>query len=291
MTKLQLIRLGFQALGPIAPAAAGRLAERLWLGTHRSPVPEWERQVLGDPRVEHIRVEGNTVVTYRWGSGDNVLLAHGWNGRTGQLGGFVAPLTERGYRVIGFDAPGHGQSSGNRTSILQFTQVMQEIVARHGPLRAVLGHSFGGMCAAFAMDAGLPAERAVCVASPSSMAWLMRRFARYLELPAPVLRDLQRRAEQRIGKGNWQRLANGEQASNLEQPALIVHDRNDDVVPWRQGRDFAESWPGARFVCTRGLGHRRILRDPAVVQEVVRFIVDEPEPVSRFNPVNTDVET
>ena len=275
---LQLIRFGFRALGPIVPVAAGTLAERLWLGTQRFPEPNWERRVLDRAQVGDTRVEGQRVVTYRWGSGDNVLLAHGWNGRTGQLGAFVAPLTEQGFRVIGFDAPGHGRSPGVQTSIVQITQVMQEIVVRYGPLRAVVGHSFGGLCAAFALDAGLAAERAVCVASPASMGWLMRRFARHLALPVPVMRDLQRRAAQRIGNQSWQRLSTGKQASRLAQPALIVHDHDDEIVPWRQGRAFAESWPGARFVSTNGLGHRRILRDPAVVQEVVRFVVDELAP-------------
>jgi hypothetical protein len=36
---------------------------------------------------------------------------------------------------------------------------------------------------------------------------------------------------------------------------------------------IAAAWPGARWLMTRGLGHRRILRDPATVQAVVDFIV------------------
>ena len=77
---------------------------------------------------------------------------------------------------------------------------------------------------------------------------------------------------------NWQCLSTGDQASRLKQPALIVHDHDDIMVPWPQGKAFAASWPGAHFFSTRGLGHWRILRDPAVVQEVVRFVVGKPDP-------------
>ena len=269
---VQVLRLGFRTLGPVAPVTAGGLAERRWLRTHRSRESPWEQVILGSAHTEAISVEAHTVVTYRWGKGDNVLLAHGWNGRTGHLGAFVAPLVERGYQVIGFDAPAHGRSSGARTSILEITRTMQAIAAVHGPFQAILGHSFGGMCAAFALDAVFPARGAVCVASPASMAWLMRRFARYLELPSPVVHDLQQRAARRIGNEGWQRLLAGDQASRLDHPALIIHDHQDDVFPWQQGKAFAQSWPRARFLSTVGLGHRRILRDPAVIEEVVRFV-------------------
>ena len=38
------------------------------------------------------------------------------------------------------------------------------------------------------------------------------------------------------------------------------------------GAAVAASWLGAELVTTRGLGHRRILRDPAVVLRVAEFL-------------------
>ena len=78
-----------------------------------------------------------------------------------------------------------------------------------------------------------------------------------------------------LGLESWQRLFSGAQAATLEHPALIIHDHDDDVVPCRQGQAFAQSWPRARILSTRGLGHRRVLRDPTVVQEVVRFVAGD----------------
>jgi pimeloyl-ACP methyl ester carboxylesterase len=55
-------------------------------------------------------------------------------------------------------------------------------------------------------------------------------------------------------------------------PALVIHDADDASVPWQQGEMIAAAWPGARLMKTQGLGHGRILRDPAVVEAAVAFI-------------------
>ena len=49
----------------------------------------------------------------------------------------------------------------------------------------------------------------------------------------------------------------------------MIHDQDDREVPLPHGERLAAAWPGARLVTTTGLGHRRILRDPAVLDAVV----------------------
>jgi pimeloyl-ACP methyl ester carboxylesterase len=59
----------------------------------------------------------------------------------------------------------------------------------------------------------------------------------------------------------------------MKAPLLVIHDEEDREVPIEAGELVARSWPGAELVRTRGLGHRRILRDPAVVARAVEFAV------------------
>jgi pimeloyl-ACP methyl ester carboxylesterase len=59
-------------------------------------------------------------------------------------------------------------------------------------------------------------------------------------------------------------------------PLLLVHDRQDAETSWADSAAIAQAWPGSRLVTTTGLGHRRILRDPAVVAEVVGFVAAPP---------------
>jgi pimeloyl-ACP methyl ester carboxylesterase len=51
---------------------------------------------------------------------------------------------------------------------------------------------------------------------------------------------------------------------------LVIHDEQDKDVPVSDGRLLVDLWPGARFQGTTGLGHRRILRDPGVIADIVQ---------------------
>jgi len=53
---------------------------------------------------------------------------------------------------------------------------------------------------------------------------------------------------------------------------LIVHDRGDREIPWRDGAALATAWPGAELKLTDGLGHRRILSDPDVIAAALAFV-------------------
>jgi hypothetical protein len=55
-------------------------------------------------------------------------------------------------------------------------------------------------------------------------------------------------------------------------PALILHDRDDASTSVTDGAAIAAAWPSAQLRVTSGLGHRRILRDPGVVTEVIDFV-------------------
>ena len=63
-------------------------------------------------------------------------------------------------------------------------------------------------------------------------------------------------------------------AAGRDAGLLVVHDREDREVPLAHGEALAATWPAARLRVTEGLGHRRILRDPEVIAEVVEAIRD-----------------
>jgi pimeloyl-ACP methyl ester carboxylesterase len=58
----------------------------------------------------------------------------------------------------------------------------------------------------------------------------------------------------------------------LPTPVRIIHDPEDLDVPFEHGQALAAAWPGAEFVARPGVGHRRILKDPETVREVVGFV-------------------
>jgi pimeloyl-ACP methyl ester carboxylesterase len=90
---------------------------------------------------------------------------------------------------------------------------------------------------------------------------------------------LRHRLERYVGLG-FEELDGRHIAPHMRVPLLVVHDESDREVPFEAGATLASAWPGARLIKTQGLGHQRILRDPNVVDAVVRF-VSAPSPSTR----------
>ena len=90
-------------------------------------------------------------------------------------------------------------------------------------------------------------------------------------MPEPLRRAMQGAIEERYGI-RWEELELKRVAPRLAASALVIHDRDDRTVPWKQGAAVAQYWRGARLVTTQGLGHGRILQDEAVVGAAATFI-------------------
>lgn len=271
-TALRIMRFLFATLGPVFPGLMGRWAYRLWFRTRRFPQSAAGKRITRSAQRDTLLVDNIPIALYTWGTGPVVLFVHGWSGRGSQVSAFVGPLTVAGFQVIGIDAPGHGETPGDSTNVLECAAVVQAVGARYGPVHAALTHSFGGMVLAYAMNQGMSVERVVSISAPAHVDYLIDGFAQTLAIPEIVIAAMRKRMEQQFPDSLWERLSTVHNVQNLTAPALIIHDENDVSVPWQQGRMIADAWPGARFMKTSGLGHGRILRDKQVIAAAVEFI-------------------
>jgi pimeloyl-ACP methyl ester carboxylesterase len=269
-------RAALRALSWISIALAARHAERLFF---TPPRPRKSRAALpaGAQRLD-VQSRYGRVAAWSWGSGPVVYLVHGWGGRAEQLGAFVAPLVARGLRVIAMDGPGHGESAGRRTSGVEIGRALADVAARYGPARGVIAHSLGAAAATFAVREGLPVQRLAFIGAPADPLTWVARFGRQLGLSAAVMAEMRRHSEQRI-QARWDDLPLVPlRGLSNALPLLVVHDRDDREVRCADGAAIAAAWPGARLLETGGLGHQRVLRDPAVVATVTAFLAgDETE--------------
>ena len=269
---LRLLRLYFQTVGRILPGVAVKTAYRLWFQTRRFGEPARELRWLKNSRQDLVDHKYGPLAVNIWGEGPTVLLVHGWNGRGSQMGSFAQPLVDRGYRVVTFDLPAHGRSPGNNTNIFKSIETLEVIAETYGPIHGIVAHSFGVMVTTLALREELELNRFAAISPPTSLHWLVERFERILQIPAPTRRALIRRIEADFGNNIWDKVTLDKVAKNLDTPALIVHDDHDFDVSWEQGKILADAWPGAVFMKTSGLGHRRILRDRGVIDAIVDFI-------------------
>ena len=273
----RLALFGVGSLSHLAPGAAAWTAERIFLTPPRHRAPERERDLLARARPGTVRVDGRRIATWTWGSGPRILLVHGWGGRGGQLGAFVEPLVANGFSVAWFDGPAHGASEGRLATIPEMARALRSVVAALGPVRGIIAHSGGGVVSGWAIRrwlldgfVDLP-EVVALIAPPSDFRGYLERFSDACGLTAGARDRLDRRLTARAGIPP-EALDLSRFAGDLPLAALVVHDREDAEVPWADGAAIAEAWPEAELVTTRGLGHRRILRDPAVVARVTAFL-------------------
>jgi pimeloyl-ACP methyl ester carboxylesterase len=270
--RFKTLRLGMRTLAAISEGAAAAALEQVFLRTRRRPIPERERAWLAGAKPVAFESRGKTLAGWTWGlEGPTVLLAHGWEGRGSQMGAFAAPLVEAGYRVVAFDAPGHGRSPGRRSSLVEMADAIRDADDRFGPTHAVVGHSAGAAAAAIALSRGVRASRIVFIAPPVDLGSHLKVVARWLGLPDEVARRTRERIERRF-RVRWESLELVPIARTMTAPLLLVHDAEDREVPIDGALELERAWPGARLEKTSGLGHRRVLRDPNVVESTVRFL-------------------
>lgn len=266
------LRFSLKIVAVLSPKLAAHWLYRLWFRTPRYTEPTRETRWLAQAEQFTVNHDGSLLAAYRWGKGPAVLLVHGWSGRAGQMGAFAAPLVAAGFQVIAFDAPGHGRSADHCTDIFRWTKALYAISAQIGPLRGIVAHSFGVLVTALALRQGLVAKKIVCISSPTDARFLVEQFYRTLHIPQRIQRLFEQRLKHQFGADVWQRIAADNNVRDLDTPALIIHDENDLDIPWYLGKQLADVWPGAKFMLTQGLGHRRVLRDKDVIQKVVDFI-------------------
>jgi hypothetical protein len=258
-------------------------------------MPERERDLLARARPGTVRVDGRRIAMWTWGTGPRVLLVHGWGGRGAQLGAFVEPLVARGFSVAWFDGPAHGASEGRQATMPELAAALRGVAGVLGPVRGIVAHSGGAPVSGWAIRqwllegyVDLP-EAVVLIAPPADFRGYLERFAEACGLTASARNRLTRRLEGRIGVAP-ETFDLPRFAADLPVPALVVHDRGDADVRWAEGAAVAAAWPGAELMTTQGLGHRRILRDRAVVARVAAFLreriapeVDRPVPASTLS--------
>lgn len=263
----------FAASALLFPELAAAWAERLFLTPPRHGGAAAALDLI-EARASLIEHRGRQIAAWRWGEREApaVLLAHGWGGYAAQMRALVHPLLSAGFRVIAYDQPAHGISEGRLTGLPDFADVLAHVAGYYGGVVAFVGHSLGAAAGALAAaNAAVRFERAVLISPPADLVGYSRRFARWYWMPEAVRRAMQAAIEERYGV-LWQDMDMSRLAHRLSAPALVIHDRDDRHVPWRQGARIARLWPGARLMSTAGLGHGRILADEGVAHAAADFI-------------------
>lgn len=268
------VRAAFGTLERFAPETGARWAERLWL-----TIPRFRGRPQAVPPGEEfsVRVGERRVTGAAWGQGPVVYLVHGWGGAASQLHPFVAPLVTAGHRVVAFDALSHGRSDPGalgprRTTIPEMSASLMAVVEEHGQPHAVVAHSLGSAAAFFALRGGLRPTRMVFLAPMGQPTPLTVVFAATLGFGERVRTRMIQRVEARAG-AQWDDFDIPTAVTRIAPPPLLTfHDPADTVNRYADSVAVTRAWPNAELVTVTGLGHWRLLRDPATLTRTVDFV-------------------
>ncbi len=222
-----------------------------------------------------IPFQGGELAVTTWGEkGPAVLLMHGWGGARAQMTGFVDPLLSAGYRVVAYDQPAHGESSGKMTNLLEIASTLDLIKEKEGHFDAIIAHSFGALITSYALVKRNfpPPARLVYFGAFNRLMDILPRFQVLASLPDEIIDGLRNMIYETFGKDVLNAIVNESLTQHIHIPALMFHDTTDNVTPIDDSRAIAEAWKSARLIETTGLGHRGGLQTREIHEQVVNFL-------------------
>ncbi|MDP3320116.1 MAG: alpha/beta fold hydrolase, partial [Bosea sp. (in: a-proteobacteria)] len=257
----------------LAPGLTGRIAFRLFC---TPPRPKQGNDRAASVKSLAARLEAGTPLSvpfpcgsvaarlfeppHREGVGTPacVILLHGWTGQAAVMAAFVRPLLDAGLRVVAFDLPAHGDSTGVTLDLPTGVASLAAVARAVGPVEAIVAHSFGGSIALAALAGTLPAQprvaarRLVLIAPPSSMQEVAGWFACRIGLGPRGLRALEARIHAVAGVP-VAAFAGATQLQRYGGPTLLLHCRDDREVPFAHAQALADAGPFVRLEALAGL--------------------------------------
>lgn len=283
--RLRLFVAAMQVMERIAPSLVTNMMLDKFLTPRRKRDSDYTGRLPAGARRVSVHHGDLELTAWSWdGDGPAVLVVHGWESHTGRMLPLIKPLVAQGYRVVALDAPGHGLSPAAQTDLLDVSHAVQAALTQHGPFDGVIAHSFGAAATAVALARAphLAPEKVVLLSPMRDMEQHVEIFANIAQLSPAALDRLKTRIAERAGVPLAQCGAL-EAVRAFTRPGLVIHDRDDLLIPYAVGQAVAQNWAGAQFISTEKLGHRRGLGHTAVLNHLYAYLgtqSHDPYPVS-----------
>jgi pimeloyl-ACP methyl ester carboxylesterase len=180
-------------------------------------------------------------------------------------------LAKKGYQVISFDATAHGDSEGKTSAMPEYIKSIFEVDKQYGPFEFAIGHSLGGMALLQAVKDGFTVKKMVTLGSGDSILDICKQFVNRLGLQPKIAYLLKDKMDKVLGMDS-ELLSANVAAKEVLIPTLVVHDKQDEDVPVSCAHNIRQSLKNGELLITDGLGHRRILIDTKVIDQIIHFL-------------------
>ncbi len=262
-----------QTLAFVSPRLATEFAVKLFKTPYQFPRPKREQKMFDKALKSRVFIPeiNREIQLYHCGSGDKkVLLIHGWAGRGTQLFAIAELFAAHGFQSISFDAPAHGLSQGKDTDMTQFILSIHEIDKKHGPFEYAIGHSLGGMALVNAAKNGFKLKKIATAGCGNSINDICHQFVNRLGMKPKIGDLLKKKLDKKLGD-DAEKLSTYVAVRDVNIPVLVIHDSNDEDVPFSAATHIYDNSNNGELFITDGLGHRKILYDKIVLDKLKSF--------------------
>ncbi|MCP4439698.1 MAG: alpha/beta hydrolase [Aureispira sp.] len=277
---VKMLRGYFSTVGRISPSLAMPMLRKVLLTPKKRTIKPPHQELLKQATKSSFEVKDAffkkklTIRLYEWGSGEQtVVLAHGWDSFALDFYKLIPKLVDKGFRVVALDMPGHGQSSGNISSLPHFKLIMEQYLERYGAPYALIGHSLGGAASAFVLtDTQQQVSKLVMMANPIVAKHFFETAFDYLHVSAALRKSFYVWIYKQFGM-----TVESFNLNKLDKPIasddiFVVYDKQDEVVQALDVEAFLEDHQDIQHFKLDGVGHSRIIKDEAILDRVVEFV-------------------
>ena len=214
---------------------------------------------------------------YRWNHPQErkVLILHGFGSAAHKFEDYATLLVAEGFEVLAFDAPAHGDSEGDTTNAIEYSEMIKEAMEKFGPIQNFIAHSFGGISLSLALEQ-VPHTgntKIVFIAPATETTSAVDGAFKMLKLKNEKVRNEFEKIIFNLTGKNVAWFSIKRAMNNIKASILWVHDEEDDITPWADALKVKEdNHPNIKFVITKGLGHRKIYHDESVKKQVISFL-------------------
>ena len=211
------------------------------------------------------------IQTYQWeGSKETVLLAHGWESNSGRWRHKIKKLHKEGYNIIALDGPAHGGSGSDTFNAILYAEFINVVSQKFKPT-AYIGHSVGGMAVVIFLrkQTHHTAEKIVLLGAPSGFKGIMKRYKEMMSYSQKISKGIDKQIELKFGHPP-EYFSTADFVKNIDLKGLLIHDKNDPVIPYQDGLDIEAQFKNAKLISTEGLGHS--LKGNLVSDELIQFL-------------------
>jgi len=222
-------------------------------------------------QTNYIQFHDEQIFTYTEGE-PKVLLVSGWESSAHRFQTLMDRLREEEFGFLYFDLPGQGKSEGKRNDAIKTAKIINLLIQQHPSINTIIAHSFGGGAAYISLTSDHQTvnqlNKVVTVGSPTRYQSMIEPFFTLLDVPSKIenrfTKELSKYIDSDFLAYDWKKMQVDSNTS-----IHLFHDREDHTVPVTD----TERMEGKHTIhLSTGLGHRKIMHDPEIINQMIKII-------------------